>query len=60
MFHASTGTDPHFGSLSEWRAAAQTVLTNLDVDDSYTAEKAVEGLKTQINDAIEIYNLSNY
>ncbi|MBO4377570.1 MAG: extracellular solute-binding protein [Clostridia bacterium] len=60
MFNKSTGTDPHFGSLSEWRAAAQSVLTQLDEDAGYTPAQAVEDLKAQINDAIELYNLSNY
>ena len=58
MFNESTGTDPHFGSLSEWRNAGGDVLTRLDSDD-ITPAAAIEELK-QINDSIELYNLSNY
>ncbi len=60
MFNHSSGTDPHFGSLSEWRVNVQTAMNNLDTDAAYTPEKIVEETKATINDAIELYNLSNY
>ena len=60
MFEHSLGTDPHFGSLSEWRVAVQTAMSLMDTQSDYTPEKAVEEIKHSINDAIELYNLSNY
>ncbi len=60
MFDKSCSTDPHFGSLSEWRVAVQTAMSSLDTDAAYTPEKAVSDIGAQINDAIDIYNLSNY
>lgn len=60
MFNQSVGTDAHFGSLSNWRSECGTLLSNLDADETYTAEKAVEDIKATINDAIDLYNLSNY
>ncbi len=60
MFNNSVGTDAHFGSLSEWRAACKTAMTNLDTDPNYTPQQAVEDVQQTIDEAIELYNLSNY
>ena len=60
MFNNSRGTDPHFGSLSEWRVTVQGAMEKMNAEAGYTLEAAVEEIKATINDAIDLYNLSNY